>query len=188
MDDTLAVPIQVLPTPNPAALMFRVPEVLVPTGTYGYHSAEEAVQSPLARRLFAIEGTEHVLIARSFVTITRVDDHAWEPLVVEAVERAINEFLASGDLAVEAQAVAALPEPGSEAERRVIELIDQAIAPALAADGGSIEYVGFDDGFVLVRLSGACGTCPHATATLTYGVQRYLMEQVPQVKGVVRVG
>ncbi len=187
MDDPTGVPIQTLPTPNPAALMFRVSEALVSSGTWWYHDAAEASGSPLARRLFAIEGTEQVLVARNFVTVTRADGHSWDPLTVEAVEQAIGAFLASGDLAVE-DAPAAAPTATTDVERRVLDLIDRAIAPALAADGGSIEYVGFDDGFVLVRLSGACGTCPHATATLTYGVQRYLVEQIPEVKGVVRVG
>jgi len=181
-------PVQTLPTPNPAALMFRVSEVLVPSGTWWYHSAEEARRAPLAERLFGVEGTEQVLVARDFVTVTRADGHAWDPATVEAVERVIAEFLASGDLAVDEAEVREAPVPASGVERRVVELIEQAIAPALARDGGSIEFVGFDEGFVLVRLSGACGTCPHATATLTYGVQRYLVEQVPGVKGVVRVG
>ncbi|MBN1337507.1 MAG: NifU family protein [Deltaproteobacteria bacterium] len=179
--------IQTLSTPNPAALMFRVSEVLVPSGTYTYERAEEASDSSLARRLFAIEGTEQVMVARDFVTVTRQDGEAWEPVVVEAVEQAIGAFLASGDLAVE-RAVAPPALTDSGLEGRVRDLIDRAIAPALANDGGSIEFVGIDDGFVRVRLSGACGTCPHATATLTYGVQRYLMENVPEVKGVVRVG
>lgn len=178
-------PVDLLPTPNPDALMFRVREALVPGGTYEFGTARDAEGSPLARRLFAIQGARSVLVGRSHVTFTRTDDVGW-PEIVPAVKAALQDFLASGEVAV----------PGAEApvldlgdvESRIVAVIESAIRPALESDGGYIEFVGFHDGIVQVRLGGACGSCPHAAATLSFGVQRYLMEQVPEVQGVERVG
>ncbi len=61
------------------------------------------------------------------------------------------------------------------------------IRPALQADGGDVELVDVQDGTVKVRLTGACGTCPMATMTLRFGVEKVLKERVPEVKEVVTV-
>jgi Fe-S cluster biogenesis protein NfuA len=178
------ITIEILSTPNPDALMFRLDEVLVPQGSYEYASAEQAGAAPLARALFAVPGTAGVLIARNFVTITRSEGTPWQDLSA-AVQDALRAFVASGGVAVEdADAVLA---GGSDVEQRIARLIAESIQPALEADGGAIELVGFEDGVVQARLRGACGTCPHATATLAFGVKRFLMQHVPEVKDVVRV-
>jgi len=181
---TDAAEIEILSTPNPDALMFRLAERLVPQGSYEYASLEEAGGSALARTLFAVEGVAGVLIAPTFVTVTRREGTTW-PALVGAVRAALTAFVESGELAVDD--VPDAGAEGDEVERLIQQLIAESILPALENDGGSIEYVGFVDGLVHVRLRGACGTCPHATATLAYGVQRFLMQHVPAVKGVVRV-
>lgn len=179
--------IEVLPTPNPDAAMFRVPEALVFRGTHEYGSPEEAHDSPLARRLFEVEGVTGVLIARQFVTVTRAPGLEWNdfaPLVKEA----LAEFLQSGQMAVQTTGEGETASTEySEVEQRIMDLLEERIRPALAADGGDVEYVGFDDGVVRLRLAGACGSCPHATATLAYGIQHYLTEAIPEVKSVERV-
>ena len=177
--------LQVLSTPNPEALKFLVGETLVATGAYEFVSAEAAVDSPLARGLFAIEGVLGVLVGSDFVTVTKAGDLEWgefQPLV----QRAILDFLEIGELAVVGEAVEEA-EAGSDTEQRIKNLIFESVLPALAQDGGSIEFVSFVEGVVNVRLQGACGSCPHATMTLAYGVERVLKEHVPEVTGVERV-
>lgn len=72
-------------------------------------------------------------------------------------------------------------------KERVVEIIDL-IRPALQADGGDVELVDVSaDGVVSVRLTGACGSCPMSTMTLKMGIERNLMEQIPEVKEVVQV-
>lgn len=68
---------------------------------------------------------------------------------------------------------------------KVTKVIDK-IRPMLAADGGSVELVSVDEkkGVVTVRLTGACGCCPHATMTLQNVVERMIKEEVPEVKEV----
>ncbi len=179
------ISIETLSTPNPDALMFKLDEILLPQGTFEYESAEQAGESPLATALFAIEGTRGVLVARSFVTITRDSRVPWQGLA-PAVRDALRSFVASGEVAVQATEGDA-EAPTGAVEQRILQLIAESVQPALAADGGSIEFVNFEEGIVNVRLRGACGTCPHATATLAFGVQRFLMQHIPEVKGVARV-
>ena len=75
----------------------------------------------------------------------------------------------------------------SDVERQITKLLEDEIRPALAMDGGDINYIGFDEGIVTVQMVGACGTCPSATATLKLGVERLLMEEIPQVRGVEQI-
>ncbi len=183
--DTEAITIEILSTPNPDALMFRLEEVLVPQGSFEYASAEAAEGAPLAKALFALPGVSGVLLARNFVTITRTQGAAWADLS-GLVQQALRDFVDSGEVAVNESAAKSAAD-GGDIEQRISRLIEESIQPALAADGGAIEFVGFEDGVVSARLRGACGTCPHATATLAFGVKRFLMQHVPEVRDVVRV-
>jgi len=182
--ETSDITIEILSTPNPDALMFRVSEVLVPQGSFEFASIEDASGAPLAQALFAVPGTAGVLIARSFVTITRSAGTPWQDLSA-GVQDALRSFIESGAVAVEESA--ATEAGGTDVEQRIAQLIAESIQPALEADGGAIDFVGFEDGVVKARLRGACGTCPHATATLAFGVKRFLMQHVPEVTDVVRV-
>lgn len=182
-----AIPVSSVPTPNPDALMFRVDEVLVPTGTFEYTQREVAGrESPLAERLLGVPGVELVLVAPRFVTVRKQPETAW-PEVVPIVKRALREFIWSGEMAVYDLAVdATAPELGA-VERRILELLDEEIRPAIAQDGGDVTYVGFVDGVVQLRMIGACGTCPSSTATLKMGIERLLTEEIPEVHAVVQV-
>lgn len=185
--DIDAIPVETVPTPNPDALMFRVTEILVPTGTYEYDDIEVARrESPLAARLLAIEGVELVLVAPRFVTV-RKQPHAEWPAIVPLVKQAIRTSLATSEMAV-LDAVTTGPTEGTtQAERAIIRLIEDEIRPAIAQDGGDVTYLGFHDGIVKVRLIGACGTCPSSLTTLKAGIERLLMEEVPEVRGVEQV-
>ena len=72
-------------------------------------------------------------------------------------------------------------------ELRILALIDEEIRPAVAQDGGDVEYLGFEDGIVYLRMTGACGTCPSSTATLKMGIEALLKEEIPEVDSVEAV-
>jgi Fe-S cluster biogenesis protein NfuA len=181
-----ALAIDTLPTPNPEALMFRVPEALVAMGTFEFRSAAQASDAPLPRRIFDIAGVLHVLVAPRFVTVQKEGDVAW-PMLVPPIKDAIRDFLASGDMAVpegDQPAPSATDDPLAV---RVQELLDEFIRPAVAQDGGDIVFRGIEDGVVMLKLIGACGTCPSSTATLRQGVERMLLEEMPELRGVEQV-
>ena len=75
----------------------------------------------------------------------------------------------------------------SETEEQIIAVLNEEIRPAIAQDGGDVVYHGFEDGIVKLELIGACGTCPSSTATLYYGIQNLLMEEIPEVTGIEEV-
>lgn len=180
---TSDIEVRTVPTPNPNALMFRVDETLVPTGTYEFQSLEDADNSPLAQVLLRIEGAELVLVAPRFVTVTKHADVAW-PDVVPKIKDRLRAFLLSGEMAVLDQGSGPDAAELGEIERKIVELINEEIRPAIAMDGGDVNFQGFVDGIVHLRLIGACGSCPSSTTTLKMGIERMLMEEIPEVRGV----
>ena len=182
--DTL--PVTTVPTPNPDALMFRVEESLVPLGTYEYKLGAVLDDSPLAQRLFQIDGVELVLIAPRFVTVCKSAAADW-PEIVPFAKDAIRGLLRDGEMAV--YDTSAVPSAGevSDLETRILALIDDEIRPAVANDGGDVVFAGFDDGIVKLQLVGSCGTCPSSLTTLKFGIERMLMEEFPEVRGVEQV-
>jgi Fe-S cluster biogenesis protein NfuA len=178
--------IDTVPTPNPDALMFKVQETLVPVGTYDFRAAAQASDAPLPRRIFDLAGVTGVLVAPRFVTVTKAEDTPW-PMLVPLVKDALRDFLDSGDMAVPEEGLP-VDAPVDELSRKVVALLDEFIRPAIAQDGGDIVFLGIDDGVVVVRLIGACGTCPSSTATLAMGVERMLLEELPELRGVRQEG
>ena len=183
-----SIQVSSVPTPNPDALMFRVEEALIPSGTFEYTVLERArADSPLAARLLTVTHVELVLIAPRFVTVRKAEDARW-PDVVPQIKRAIREFIWSGEMAVFDTAASALAGADmGEVEQRILQLLEDEIRPALAQDGGDVTYVGFEAGIVHLRMIGACGSCPSATATLKQGIEALLCEEIPEVRGVEQV-
>lgn len=179
--------IDTLPTPNPDALMFKLEVPLVARGTYEYRDAGSAETAPLARALFTLDGVEQVLVTSRFVTVNKVNAFAW-PELVPGIKGLIREHISSGEPAVAPGQVVEALDTGSELARQIVELIDDEIRPAVALDGGDVQFVGLtSDNVVQVRLIGACSTCPSATATLALGIERLIVEEFPDVAGVIQV-
>jgi len=175
--------IQTEATPNPATLKFLPGREVMSKGTANFTAAAEAAGSPLARRLFAIEGVAGVYLGADFVSVTKADDRDW-PVIKPRVLGAVMEHFTSGDPAVaEPSADApAIEEDGVSAQIR--ELIETRVRPAVAQDGGDIVFKGFKDGVVLLHMQGACRGCPSSTATLRNGIENMLRYYVPEVREV----
>ena len=90
----------------------------------------------------------------------------------------MRTVLASGEVAVREEATASDPAKLGAIATKIIQILDDEIRPALAMDGGDINYLGFENGVVQVAMVGACGTCPSSTATLKMGVER--LPKVPR--------
>ena len=167
--------------------MFRLQEMLVPTGTFEYRTAAQASDAPLPRRLFDLGGIVQVLVAPRFVTVNKEADLTW-PELVPQIKAAIRDFLDSGDMAVpdEDLAVSNYTDP---VERKIVRLLDEMIRPAVAEDGGDIVFRSWDagTGTVTLKMAGACSGCPSSAVTLKSGIENMLMHYVPEVKEVVEV-
>jgi Fe-S cluster biogenesis protein NfuA len=186
MSSGIPVPIDTVPTPNPDAIMLKVQETLVQSGTHEFTKDDDTEGAPLAALLLAIDGVELVLIAPRFVTLRKQTEREWPDLIPDA-KQALRTFMASGEMAVLETEATLNPTQVSEIEQHINRLLDEEIRPAVAMDGGDINYVGFENGIVQVQMAGACGSCPSSTATLKMGVERLLMEEIPEVRGVEQI-
>ncbi len=176
--------IQTEETPNPATLKFLPGRVVLDEGTRDFRSASEAEVSPLASRIFAVDGVSGVFLGSDFVTVTR-DGAEW-PHIKPAVLGAIMEHYLSGAPALdEGSAEDAddgnFDEADAETVAVIKELIETRVRPAVANDGGDITFQGFRDGVVFLHMRGACSGCPSSTATLKQGIENLLRHFVPDV-------
>jgi Fe-S cluster biogenesis protein NfuA len=176
--------IQTEATPNPATLKFLPGRTIIAHGTADFPSAAGAGRSPLAERLFAVEGVTSVFLGHDFITVTKSGGSEWhilKPMILGAV----MEHFSSGRPVILADS--ANPEAaGDEDEivREIKELLDTRVRPAVAQDGGDITFDRFEDGVVYLHLQGSCSGCPSSTATLKSGIENMLRHYIPEVEEV----
>jgi len=182
--------IQTEQTPNPATLKFLPGRDVVTQGVVDFVDPEAAQASPLARRVFDIEGVTGVFLGSDFVTVTKAAGEDWYALK-PAVLGAIMEHFMSGDPVLEPGGElaedAAPDEEEDELAKQIRELIDSRVRPAVAQDGGDIIFRGFERGVVYLHMRGACSGCPSATVTLKNGIENLLRYYVPEVVEVRQV-
>ena len=173
--------IQTEQTPNPATLKFIPGRAVMKSGTLDCPSPESAKQSPLAERLFGIDGVSGVFLGSDFITVTKSGGVEWQT-IKPRVLGAIMDHLLSGFpvVAVPASSAGANAED-DEIVVQIKELLETRVRPAVAQDGGDIVFERFEDGVVYVHLQGSCQGCPSSTATLKSGIENMLRHYVPEV-------
>ncbi len=177
--------IQTETTPNPATLKFLPGCDVMPAGTANFTGPEDARRSPLALRVFEVDGVSGVFLGSDFVTVTKTPDRDWDvmkPMILSS----IMEHFTSGDEAVSEHAGAEGAGGGDEAmdgdiDAQIKELLETRVRPAVAQDGGDITFESFEDGIVYLRMQGACSGCPSSTMTLKHGIENMLKYYVPEV-------
>ena len=184
-------------TPNPESLKF-VTNKMIYKGTADFREEELAQKwSPLASLLFEMPFVKGVYICNNFVTITKEFNFAWEDIMLKLKEfikdyvteekDILNEGFAEAMAKIEEENGEAYQYTGEEAElvKKIKELIDTYVKPAVEMDGGNIEFKSFDKGIVTVILQGSCSGCPSSTVTLKAGIEGMLKRMVPEVTEVV---
>ncbi len=179
--------IQTEPTPNPATLKFIPGKPVLADGTAEYRAATEAGASPLAQRLFDIDGVTGVFLGADFISVSK-GEAEWQHLK-PAILGAIMEHYMSGAPVVASDgandASAGGYDPADEETVKTIkELLETRVRPAVAQDGGDITFQGFRDGVVYLHMRGACAGCPSSTATLRHGIENLLKHFCPEVQEV----
>ena len=189
--------IQTEATPNPATLKFLPGKEVLAEGTADFRNAEAAAQaSPLAGKLFSIQGVTGVFFGYDFVTVTKDEGLEWQHLK-PAILGAIMEHFMSGAPMMSAGSQAnseRADQDGefyAEADQEIVvtikELLETRVRPAVAQDGGDITFRGYENGTVFLHMKGACAGCPSSTATLKHGIQNLLKHFVPEVQQVEQV-
>ncbi|RMF12043.1 MAG: NifU family protein [Alphaproteobacteria bacterium] len=177
--------IQTEQTPNPATLKFLPGKEVLGDSTANFSSAEAAAVSPLAAKLFEIDGVEGVFFGSDFISVTKGDGD-WAELKPQILGTIMEHFTSGAPIMVESRAESAADGPADNEEdaeiiEQIKELLDTRVRPAVARDGGDIAYHGFDKGVVYLKMQGACSGCPSSVATLKHGIENLLRHYVPEV-------
>ncbi len=186
-------------TPNPSTMKFVANKYLLITGDSAEFSSRGEAKgfSPMAEELFNFPFVKNVFIAANFVTITKTDNVPWDFINMELREFVKNWIGAGKDVLIQmplpkVNEIENSDEPvldfsESELDDAIKSLLDQYVRPAVENDGGAIDFLGFNDGKVTVRMKGSCAGCPSSTATLKGGIENLLKQHLPEVTEVVAI-
>ncbi|GAM17009.1 hypothetical protein SAMD00019534_001840, partial [Acytostelium subglobosum LB1] len=184
--------IQVEPTPNPDSLKF-VPgiEVMKPGQTMDFPDFKSSQTSPLANAIFKLDGVNRVFYGPDFISVNKFPENEWAILKPQVMGAIVDFYhsdrpLLSDSAQMSNSDTLILPED-DEVVAMIKELIETRVRPTLIDDGGNIQYLGFKDGIVLVKLQGTCSSCSSSQATLKGGIERMLMHWISEVKGIMAV-
>ena len=171
-------------TPNPNSLKFIPGKVVSSAGSFEVTKNDD-VNNELIRNILSVNGVEGIFLSKDFISVNKNDEYTWDEIRHIVISH-INEFYASGkefvinsDLNEKSESLDL-----DEIEKRIAQLLEEKIRPAIARDGGNIKFKEFKDGVVKVQLQGSCSGCPSSTMTLKQGVQNLLCHYLPEVKKV----
>lgn len=178
-------------TPNPATLKFLPGRQVMQAGTREFTSPETAESSPLAGALFDTGEITGVFFGSDFISVTAAPGADWGQLKPQVVSILLDHFVSQAPLFIGGDA-AGISVPlnddmiGNEPEHadivaQIHDLLESRIRPAVAGDGGDIQYRGFREGVVYLSMQGACSGCPSSTATLKNGIEALLKHYIPEV-------
>lgn len=184
--------IQTEQTPNPATLKFLPGRAVMGEGTASFADPEAAERSPLAQRLFRIEGVTGVFFGSDFISVSKAEEREWYLLKPSILGVIMEHFVSGSPVFVDdgqqpAEDDEFYDAADSDTVEQIKELLDTRVRPAVAGDGGDIKFRGFKDGVVYLAMKGACSGCPSSTATLKHGIQNLLKHFLPDVRAVEQI-
>ncbi len=179
-------------TPNPETMKFVANKLLYPGKSADFPDAESAKPSPLATELFGFPFIKAVFIASNFVTLTKTGETDWQD-VIPAIRQFLREYLEEGKPVVNEEELAALRPASSntvaadddDVVKRIKELLDNYVRPAVEMDGGAIQFKSYEAGTVNLTMQGSCSGCPSSMITLKAGIEGMMKRMIPEVKEVV---
>lgn len=177
--------VQTEETPNPNTLKFLPGKKVSECGPVEFVNKKET-NNELVRNLLAVNDVVMVFLGADFITIKKKDETNWSDIKHITISL-INDYFLSGKESVLNKDTFSKKEkqiPKDEIVKKINEILDSKIRPAVARDGGDIKFKSFKDGLVEVELKGSCSGCPSSIMTLKQGVQNLLCHYIPEVKRV----
>ncbi len=177
-------------TPNPETMKFVANKLLYPGKSIDFPDEMSAAPSPLAKELFAFPFIRGVFIASNFVTLTKTPETQWEE-VIPSVREFLKQYLEEGkvvlneDQVVKKEESNTINEDDTDVVKRIKELLENYVKPAVEMDGGAIRFKGYDAGVVRLMMQGSCSGCPSSMITLKAGIEGMMKRMIPEVKEVV---
>lgn len=175
-------------TPNPAVLKFVVSKMLTKTAIE-FKNIDETEASPLAKELFKFPYVKEIFIDENYVSITKYAVNEWAEITLE-LRSFIREFIENGGTVIDENHLIAEPKIEKQkienfdsldtVSQQIINILEEYVKPAVAADGGNILFDSFDEKEkrVKVILQGACNGCPSSTFTLKSGIENMLKDML----------
>jgi Fe-S cluster biogenesis protein NfuA len=182
-------------TPNPETMKFVANKLLYPGKSLDVAEEALATASPLAKELFSFPFIKSVFIASNFVTLTKTTDtEDWQD-VIPTIKTFLKEYLEAGGVVVNEDEVAKMKQEATnvvsadddDIVKRVKELLENYVKPAVEMDGGAIQFKSYNNGIVNLMLQGSCSGCPSSMVTLKAGIEGMMKRMIPEVKEVVAV-
>jgi Fe-S cluster biogenesis protein NfuA len=180
-------------TPNPETMKFVANKLLYPGKSLDVAEEGLATASPLAKELFSFPFIKSVFIASNFVTLTKTTDtEDWQD-VIPTIKTFLKEYLEAGGVVVNEDEVAKMKQEATnvvsadddDVVKRVKELLENYVKPAVEMDGGAIQFKSYNNGIVNLMLQGSCSGCPSSMVTLKAGIEGMMKRMIPEVKEVV---
>ena len=178
--------VQTQKTPNPNSLKFIPGKLVSNSGSFEINNKDK-VNNNLIRNILSINGVTGIFLGKDFLSVNKKENINWEDLK-HIVISFINEYYADGkEFIFDKKLDNENQNDFGEIEKKIINILDEKIKPAVARDGGDIKFKEFKNGVVTVQLQGSCSGCPSSTITLKQGVQNLLRHYIPEVKEVISV-
>jgi Fe-S cluster biogenesis protein NfuA len=178
-------------TPNPETMKFVANKLLYPGKSIDFPDEASAAPSPLAKELFAFPFIRAVFIASNFVTLTKTPDTDWSE-VIPTIREFLKSYLEAGSPVINESEVPVRKthnsepsENDSDVVKRIKELLENYVKPAVEMDGGAIQFRSYEDGVVNLQMQGSCSGCPSSMITLKAGIEGMMKRMIPEVKEVV---
>jgi Fe-S cluster biogenesis protein NfuA len=172
-------------TPNPETMKFVLNRLLLPNDTADFPDAASASDSPLATELFNnFEFVRGVFIMNNFVTITKSGTADWYE-IIPSMKEFIKKYVEDDKPVINVRVEGLSDAEDTEVVKKIKDLLDTHVKPAVEMDGGAISFKSFDHGIVTLSLKGSCSGCPSSTVTLKAGIEGLLKRMVPEVSEVI---
>ena len=178
--------IQTESTPNPESLKFLSENIISAIGTEEFQKNEiYKVTNPFIKELLGFKGVELVLLSKNFLSVKKTKDISWNELKPMVISHLNHYFENSKDPILKEELKAEkIQNENDEIVKKIMDVLDTKIRPAVARDGGDIKFKSFEKGVVKVELQGSCSGCPSSLMTLKQGVQNLLKHYVKEVNSV----
>ncbi|WP_237559475.1 MULTISPECIES: NifU family protein [Edaphocola] len=178
-------------TPNPETMKFVANKLLYPGRSIDFPEEKDAKPSPLAQELFSFPFVRGVFIASNFVTLTKTPETEWTE-VIPTIRQFLKTYLEEGKEVIIEELIPEKQNDGNvisgddtDVVKRIKEMLENYVKPAVEMDGGAISFIGYDDGIVKLALQGSCSGCPSSMITLKSGIEGMMKRMIPEVKEVI---
>ena len=178
--------IQTETTPNPDSLKFLSENIISAIGTEEFQKNKiNKATNPFIKELLGFKGVELVLLSKNFLSVKKTKDISWNELKPMVISH-LNHYFENNKEPILKKGLKTeeIQNENDEIVKKIMDVLDTKIRPAVARDGGDIKFKSFEKGIVKVELQGSCSGCPSSLMTLKQGVQNLLKHYVKEVNSV----